>query len=50
MRTPIEKKDAFNEILKMPHESEIWILPTAEKSSQYMREIQEPKTATLFSF
>lgn len=50
LRTPLEKTDAFYEILKMPFACEIWILPVTEKSSNFMREIQEPKTAALFSF
>ncbi|WP_018664567.1 hypothetical protein [Heyndrickxia acidiproducens] len=50
MRTPLEKTEAFYELLKIPYEAEIWILPTTEQSSKYMAEIQEPKAAALFSF
>jgi hypothetical protein len=48
LRTPIEKAEAFYEVLKIPYECELWILPVTEEPTKYIQDLKEKKTAQLF--
>ncbi|MED1204064.1 hypothetical protein [Heyndrickxia acidicola] len=48
LRTPIEKADAFYEVLNIPYDCELWVLPVTEEPTNYIKELKEKKTAQLF--
>lgn len=50
MRTPLEKMDVFSEMLELPHDCKLWVLPVTEETSALLRDIREgdEKTASLF--
>ncbi|MBL5809541.1 hypothetical protein HV461_02370 [Bacillus sporothermodurans] len=47
LRTPLEKADAFSQLLKVPFESKLWILPVTEETLAYQQAIPELKSAAL---
>lgn len=53
LRTPLEKMDVFNELLQVPYDCELWVLPVTEEATSILREIPKgdtyEKTASLFA-
>ncbi|MBL7245863.1 hypothetical protein B5V88_02565 [Heyndrickxia sporothermodurans] len=47
LRTPLEKADAFSQLLKVPFECNLWILPVTEETLAYQQAIPELKSAAL---
>jgi hypothetical protein len=52
-RTPLEKMDVFNELLRIPQPCEMWILPVTEPTTALLHELPKgkayEKTASLFA-
>lgn len=54
LRTPLEKTDAFYELLHIPYPCEMFVLPVTEQINSYMNGLSEQKanekTSALFQF
>ncbi|HZG72982.1 MAG TPA: hypothetical protein VEY51_15700 [Chondromyces sp.] len=49
LRTPLEKTDVFNELLRISQPCELWIIPVKEETAAVLDMVEEERTAALFS-
>ncbi|KAB7704772.1 hypothetical protein F9802_16515 [Bacillus aerolatus] len=48
LRTPLEKAEVFEQLLNIPNECELWIVPVTTETSALTKSIKEEKTSALF--
>ncbi|MFK2826278.1 hypothetical protein QYG89_11435 [Bacillus sp. B190/17] len=49
LRTPLEKAEIFEQLLNIPNECELWIVPVQTETSAIIKSIKDEKTSSLFN-
>lgn len=48
LRTPLEKAEVFEQLLQVPNNCELWIVPVTTETSAVTQSLKEEKTSALF--
>ncbi|MEK4027112.1 MULTISPECIES: hypothetical protein [Bacillaceae] len=48
LRTPLEKAEVFEQLLKVPNKCELWIVPVTTETSALTQSLKEERTSALF--
>jgi len=48
LRTPLEKAEVFEQLLNVPNQCELWIVPVTTETSALTQSLKEEKTSALF--
>ncbi|KKB38253.1 hypothetical protein [Bacillus thermotolerans] len=48
LRTPLEKADVFEQLLNIPNQCELWIVPVTAETTALTKSIQDEKSSALF--
>lgn len=48
LRTPLEKAEVFEQLLKVPDKCELWIVPVTTETTAVTKSLKEERTSALF--